>query len=363
MQRAVILDEIEFFNIEKSPYIEFKSCWMAFTETGQDIPCPNIPPADFKREYLNIVFRSSSHISTVTNKLIDQEQVYRLPLSTKPVEFPGCFTAEQREIDVKKVINLENESLREIIRNCDDKFTSRLLVILSETPKEQRELNVKAAILMATEVVHCCRMADVECISGAEFQSVFVVIDKWKTQLLPRSLTTAISRAQYEVVIIVVDENGTNSEFFQYLSDGLPQIKDYVSLFKEFLHASTDITEMFEPHDTYTRQYEFWTEQLEKHLEENGTGMIMMKPVSVRLQLTVIYPQKFNFPSSIANPGREQNKTARASLCVPQNVPTYISGLQKQLLKIVRKTVVSIRKQLHWRKLPVLFQPNNIPSF
>ena len=173
----MILDETEFFDLDKSAFIEFKSCWMAFTDMGHDIPRPNLPPDDFKREYLNIVFRSSSHISTVTDKLIDQEQVYRLPLSSEPVEFSGCFTAAQRTIKVKQVNNLEKNALCEIIGKDGSQFAGRLLVILSEIPVKQKELNLKAT-LMATEVVHCFRMGDVEWISGAEFESVVVVIYK-----------------------------------------------------------------------------------------------------------------------------------------------------------------------------------------
>ena len=42
----------------------------------------------------------------------------------------------------------------------------------------------------------------------------------------------------------------------------------------------------------------------------------------------------------------KQNKTARASLCVAQIVPIYLSSLQKQLLNFARETLESIRKQL-----------------
>ena len=37
--------------------------------------------------------------------------------------------------------------------------------------------------------------------------------------------------------------------------------------------------------------------------------------------------------------------------------------LQKLLLNSVRETVGSIQKHMNWRKLPVLFEPKNMPSF
>ena len=283
---------------------------MAFTETGQDIPSPYMPADDFKHEYLNIVFRSSSHISTVTDKLIGQEQVYRLPLTSKPIEFPGCFTAQQRLIEVKQVKRLEDVSLRETVGEDNCQFKTRLLVILSERQNnfaDQQEQNLKAT-LMATEVVHCCRMADVECISGAEFQSVIVAIDKWNPQLLPRALTMAISRAQYQVVIIV-DKSWTKPKFIQKLSqDLLPLKKNHETLFQQFLNTSTDLIYIFRPQDTYTRKYWFFKQNLGKHLEENGTELVIKKSISDRLQLTVIYPQHFPFPSSTTPAGTKQNK-------------------------------------------------------
>ena len=59
-----------------------------------------------------------------------------------------------------------------------------------------------------------------------------------------------------------------------------------------------------------------------------------------------------------------QVKTARSSVCVAQNAPTYLSWLQKQLLKSVRETVWSIRKTyMHFRKKLVQFEPKNMPFF
>ena len=114
-----------------------------------------------------------------------------------------------------------------------------------------------------------------------------------------------ISRAQYEVVIIVVDKNGTNSEFFQKLSqNSSPQKKDNESLFKQFLDSSTESIDIFEPQDTYTQNYGFLRENLEK---ESGNEMIMKKPASITLQLTMIYPRHFHFLSSTTLAGK--NKT------------------------------------------------------
>ena len=56
---------------------------------------------------------------------------------------------------------------------------------------------------------------------------------------------------------------------------------------------------------------------------------------------------------------------ARASLCVAQNVPTYLSSLQKTASKICQENRCEYTKAiyLHWGKQVVLLEPKTILSF
>ena len=95
------------------------------------------------------------------------------------MRLPGCFTADQRQIAVKYVDKIEDvldvEESEEFLGNG---FTDRLVVLLSEVllPSDFSLDELKKR-WNATEVVHCTRIIEIDCISGSEFQSVLFIIN------------------------------------------------------------------------------------------------------------------------------------------------------------------------------------------
>ncbi|XP_075253760.1 uncharacterized protein LOC142345554 isoform X4 [Convolutriloba macropyga] len=204
-QSALMIDEMSL-NIDdrmKEYLSNFRCCWISSTEFNSgdsSIIKGDELPAEFKHENLNILFRSASHISTITSKYIERVR-NELPFPAETVKIPGCFMAEQRKVSVWFVPNVI-ESLsngRDLF--LGDNFSNRLIVIISsdDFPAEEKIDQVKLR-WKATEVVLCeDKLKD---ISGSEFQSVLLAVNKTSVDL--DDVTMAISRAQYERVTITL---------------------------------------------------------------------------------------------------------------------------------------------------------------
>ncbi|XP_075261255.1 uncharacterized protein LOC142352974 isoform X3 [Convolutriloba macropyga] len=304
---ALMIEEMEF-NIDdsmKKCLHNFGCCWISSTGFGHGTYSKiegDELPAYFKHENLNILFRSASHISTITSKYIEKQR-NELPFPVEAVQIPGCFLAEQRNISVRYVQNAVEYLFYGSVEFLGDNFSSRLIVIISsdDFPTEDKIGQLKLR-WKATEVVLC--EDSLEEISGSEFQSVLLAVDIRDEYILD-NVTMAISRAQYEVEIIF---NGENSEVRELLSTYLsPESNNYSTLFYKFLDENITFTNWLEPQDSdMTDGLWWWESELGKLIKGNSIQIIMRKPITIRLQLTAAFPRLFTWPSLTTPPKLNQ---------------------------------------------------------
>ena len=245
-----MIDEINAEDILNNEVLrqlkQLKHCWISFTETGNQWSARGFLgiPEYFQHENLNILFRSSSHISTITRNYIE-EQRQSIPLPSIPVRLPGCFTAAQREIVVKyvdKIGDVLNVGVSG--KFFAEQFDDRLVVVLAQ--KSEIPLDDLKVTWKATEVVHCSNSDEIDHLSGSEFQSVLLILDRGKhSPANEYILTSVVSRAQYEVGIILICSDQTavfqlvNKMLSSYLS---AKRSHHVILFEQFI-SSHNITE------------------------------------------------------------------------------------------------------------------------
>ncbi|XP_075257760.1 uncharacterized protein LOC142349840 isoform X2 [Convolutriloba macropyga] len=300
--QAVMVDEIDIYHFStghnpREELSKYKWCWITFTETGESgmrIVTESKEFNELKHEDLNILFRSANHISTITGRNIAKEQLKMLPFPSKPVMLPGCFTSAQRQIEFKYVDKIEDvlniEESEEFLGNG---FTNRLVVLLSKIllPSNFSLDEVKKK-WNATEVTHCTDTEKIDCVSGSEFQSVLFIIDCRCLLLSPEHLTLVVSRAQYEVGIILIRMGQTwfervNETVSSYLSTDRI---DHVVLFDQLISSTNKSTlvKWLQPTDANVYEWRWWNIRMKIHLEKEKEQMmkcIERQPISVQLQL------------------------------------------------------------------------------
>ena len=311
-----------------------RCCWISSTGTGYGTDSSierGELPAYFKHENLNILFRSATHISTITSKYIEKRQ-NGLPFPVETVKIPGCFTAEQRKVLVWYVRNVIESLFNGRNLFLGDNFSSRLIVILSSAGVSiEDNIDQLKSKWKATEVV--LNEYSLREISGSEFQSVLLAIDRTDDYIL-NDVTLAISRAQYEVGIIVNEEL---TEFRELLSTYVsPETKNYSTLFHNFLDENVTFTNWLAPQDCdITQALEWWIDELRKLMRGNLTQTIMQKPITIRLQLTTAFPSLFRWPSP-TSPAK-LNEGWLNLICVNINCHIFFPGSrckQSKLQKI-----------------------------
>ena len=288
---------------------QLKHCWISFTETGNQWSARGFLgiPEYFQHENLNILFRSSSHISTITRNYIEEQRQKSLPFVSKPVRLPGCFTAAQREIVVKyvdKIGDVLNVGVSG--KFLAEQFDDRLVVVLAQ--KSEIPLDDLKVTWKATEVVHCSNSDEIDHLSGSEFQSVLLILDRGKhTPANEYILTSVVSRAQYEVGIILICSDQTavfqlvNKMLSSYLS---AKRSDHVVLFEQFI-SSHNITEWLFPTDTDGNQFMWWEQRIKLHLTEDKERTIecvRRQPVTIQLQIYFAFYDSFNHASEALDP-------------------------------------------------------------
>ena len=285
---------------------EFKYCWISFIETGKDtyLDMNSVFPEQFDHEDLNILFRSACHISSITNNNITENIDKSTPFPSKPVRMPGCFTAAQKEIEVTEVDKIENVLNIRTDTFLHDNFIDRLIVLLSETKPNEIFIEKLKKRWSASEFVHCSAVYKIDCVSGSEFQSVLFIIDTSKTFYdVEDSLTAVVSRAQYEVGIILFSSGPAElevakEELLSYLS--LKKSK-HVFLFEQFINSSigsqTDDTLWLQPTNTYTQQWRWWEKRICAHLihdRKRTIECVNRQPITVQLQLYFAFYDYFS---------------------------------------------------------------------
>ena len=302
IRAGTILYDMRVFDILS----EFKCCWISFIETGKDDSL--YMDLEFLRQFdhedLNILFRSASHISSVTNNNISENIDKTTPFPSKPVRMPGCFTAAQKEIEVTEVDKIENLLNIRSGTFLGDNFIDRLIVLLSETKPNEIFIEKLKKRWSASEFVHCREEYEIDCISGSEFQSVLFIINAMgNCSEIKNSMTEVVSRAQYEVGIILFSSDPAElqiakEELLSYLS---LKNSNHVYMFEQFINSSigsqTDDTLWLQPTNTNIFQWLWWNTRMSVHLIHDRTGTIECvnrQPTTVQLQLYFAFYDLFS---------------------------------------------------------------------
>ena len=311
-----MIDEVDAENIldNKELFIMLKKlfcCWISFTEPVHHQGVNLAAEYSFQYEYLTILFRNASHISTIIRNNIDRE-LDDSTFQSKSVRLPGCFTAAQTEIPQRYFTSIEDVlRVGESEEFQGNGFTDTLIVVLALQLPPELSLDELKERWNATEVVHCGNRYELSCISGSEFQSVWLIINCSEAPYIKdEHLTLVVSRAQYEVGIILI--NLDQSEFKegdQMLSSYLSLKKsDHVALFEQFIGTNnkkpTPIDNWLQPTDTDRYQFEWWERRMRIQLK-NGKDRTMecvnRQPATVRLQLYFAFPSLFPFKGKIGS--------------------------------------------------------------
>ena len=309
-----MVDEVSNFTDYSflNQFSDCKCCWISLTESGSN---GNVVkkgfPSIFHHENLNVLFRSASHISSVSNRFIDSKQ-QMFPFPAKSVRVPGCFTASQANIQCKieerideyyieeqKICVGLNFFLRK--RHLDflgEQFLNRLLLIIFDQEFSKLELERLRESWNASDVVHCDRSKRVDIISGSEFQSVVVFMKASLTTI--DALNMAVCRAQYEVGIIVWQDKAkwAEEEELKVYLDSLQF--DHVRIYNEFMSDPPTNRGWLSPCDDDMTQWDWWFKKLEIFMtgrEEDVVRILKAQPVDVRIQLSAAFPSLFNFPT------------------------------------------------------------------
>ena len=194
---------------------KFKYCWISVVEAGGTPQ--NVFESTFEKEYkefklrpLTVSYRSSHHISEFVSNFIESE----LPESKCQTSVSGCFTSSQLHFKKNFFQKLEENFIKRDEDFLDKKFDqNRFLIILTSSEDVAPSL-----VEHMMEEFSCQKVATKtgwpKCIginkkdpsefTGCEAQSVVIVLDSDNlTQLAFQPVILAISRAQYEVALLV----------------------------------------------------------------------------------------------------------------------------------------------------------------
>ncbi|XP_075255768.1 uncharacterized protein LOC142348340 isoform X2 [Convolutriloba macropyga] len=305
---VVMIDEVSNFEIPFLDALRYcKCCWISLTETGSDKKTDNLYqlgfPDVFHHENLNVLFRSSSHISSVSSSYIDR-RLQQFPFPVKPVRVPGCFKANQLSIRYQIFNGVytykKNElfSLSEHETFLESTLTDRLIIILSEDIVPRSELEEIGLSWGATQIVNDTQSEKVQEVSGSEFQSVLVMADASVATL--EAINMAVTRAQYEVGIVVfkdIREWDKEKEFTTYL-EALQS--EYVRIYDQFTADPPCNIGWLSLSDDDTYRTDWWERKLERLLKGKAEDVIELfscQTVSVRLQISLAFPRLFCTPT------------------------------------------------------------------
>ena len=303
-----MIDEVSYF---ESSFLDalhvYKCCWISLTETGSDEKADNLHqltfPDFFHHENLNVLFRSSSHISSVSSSYIDR-RLQQFPFPVKPVRVPGCFRANQLSIRYQILNGLykykkdELFSLSEHETFLESTLADRLIIFLSKGFVPRSELEEIELSWGAALGVRCTESEQVQQVSGSEFQSVLVIAEASVATL--EAINMAVTRAQYEVGIVVfkdITEWNKEEEFTTYLK---ALQSEYVRIYDQFTANPSCNIGWLSPSDDDTYGTDWWERRLERFLRRKAEDVIDLfscQTVSVRLQISLAFPRLFYTPT------------------------------------------------------------------
>ena len=191
-----------------------RKCWIAYIDVGTHqvfgSPLSEMIVRHFKINCMNVLFRSSHHISAFSNNFIHT----RKPITGTTALVTGCYTSSQLEIKVsnfhkKRLFANDDENWLTLNRKYS---ASRMVLVFA--PNNEKEIWSR----LLSDQNRLWRYSDIYIVdpnmdyyqmpfAGCEAWSVVTIIDVDCSSFnVLSAINLAISRAQYEVVLCVREE-------------------------------------------------------------------------------------------------------------------------------------------------------------
>ena len=124
-------------------------------------------------------------------------------------------------------------------------------------------------------------------------QSVLIVIDveEWKDYMLC-AINLALSRAQYEVGLLVNEKISNRPDWVEYISGTIP---NYVHMFERFLAKKALSSDWLKPNDLDLYEYYWWRSKFSPNCVSDVIEIneaLKVQPLQVCLQLGFAFPNE-----------------------------------------------------------------------
>ena len=280
-QIAIVIDEVysmeEAISVSKCMRLS-KTIWAAAVEAGQAVNNSDLARrlSQFKRETLHVLFRNSQHITEVSHHFIESNPS---PVFTDNKDVvAGCYQSSQPEISLE-YLNLEKENIIDSApATCflNQHSGKDYLVVLFTSSKSNKKnghhVNFDKqngeqkpfAIIDDTNVE-----ARELPFTGTEVQSVLVLVENF-TSLA--AINLAITRAQFEVVIIASESLKSDRKWLDYIQ----RLMDVQSSYRKFMRGEPSIdSDWLSPHIRSDADYHWLQKRVERDWNETTLSHLL----------------------------------------------------------------------------------------
>ena len=269
-----------------------KVIWAAAVEAGQPVSEGDLAThlSQFKRETLHVLFRNSQHITDVSHQFIESNPS---PVFTDNKDVvAGCYQSSQPEISLE-YLKMDKENLIDsaaATNFLNQHFGKDYLVVIFTSEENSNKTQQHLLFEKTNGEKHNFAVIDntnVEArelsFTGTEVQSVLVLVENF-TSLA--AINLAITRAQFEVVIIASESLKSDRKWLDYIQ----RLIGVQSNYWKFMRGEPSIdSDWLSPHIRSDADY-YW---LQKRVERDWNDTTLS-------HLLNIYDEEALLPIAIA---------------------------------------------------------------
>ncbi|XP_063722537.1 uncharacterized protein LOC134848914 isoform X2 [Symsagittifera roscoffensis] len=307
---VVVIDELYDNRNIVDDFLNFKCCWVAAVEAGQMVgTAGSLLGSDpfwlaerggkqvFEHENLNILFRSSHHISSVSNCFIER-QLQTFPAS---VRIPGCFSSSENHTKIKYFIDWNDPALCDI-SFLSEAMTRRFLFIITDQSDIASRVEMLVSAWNPTDyfVIDDFEEGENYSFSGSDFFSVLAVIDlqDFKYEYL-YDINMAVTRGQYELGFLLNSALRNNLDLMNYITK---YKTSYAQAFEDFIEGRVLTSDWLIPTDLDRFQFIWWQRKIEESPSEDRKRyheLFKNQSPEICLQMAIAFPGENGFADSV----------------------------------------------------------------
>ena len=252
----------------------------------------------FEYESLNILFRSSHHISSVSNCFIER-QLQTFPVSTR---IPGCFSSSENVTKIQYFDDWNDPVLYDISFLAKAMRNRFLFIITDHSDVDNEQIEKLKSVWDITDsyVYDDFDKRETFNFSGSEFLSVLAVIDlqDFKYEYL-YSINMAITRGQYELGFLLNNALRNSLDLNNYLAK---RQTTFAQSFEDFIAGRTLTSDWLTPTDLDRFQFLWWQKKIEDSPTEYKKiyhEMFKTQSPEICLQIAVAFPEEKSFARAV----------------------------------------------------------------